>query len=183
MWRFLTDSLGQKRANPQPVSMPFLSCLVLESLLENERHQVIHTHKFLTQHPIIYRNLVWYCHHLEVPSYLPGFIVTSQHSNSRDQLLLTSLPQASEQEFVQLLSRGTCVSICGHGATVHKEKQQVADLYCCSAASSTASRPTISTAPISLLLHETKRHPDVKRQRIDSPSLPHHQEPIDESQQ
>uniref|UniRef100_A0A8C9SBG8 DENN/MADD domain containing 4C n=1 Tax=Scleropages formosus TaxID=113540 RepID=A0A8C9SBG8_SCLFO len=101
------DSVGKNRANPQPISVPFLSPLVLrkelESLLENEGDQVIHTHKFLSQHPIIFWNLVWYFRRLDLPSYLPGLILTSEHCNNGVQLPLTSLSQDSKQVYVQLL--------------------------------------------------------------------------------
>ncbi|NXG34427.1 DEN4C protein, partial [Dromaius novaehollandiae] len=70
-----------KRPNPLPVSVPYLSPLVLrkelESLLENEGEQVIHTSKFINQHPIIFWNLVWYFRRLDLPSNLPGLILTS----------------------------------------------------------------------------------------------------------
>uniref|UniRef100_A0A8C9S0E1 DENN/MADD domain containing 4C n=1 Tax=Scleropages formosus TaxID=113540 RepID=A0A8C9S0E1_SCLFO len=102
-----SDSVGKNRANPQPISVPFLSPLVLrkelESLLENEGDQVIHTHKFLSQHPIIFWNLVWYFRRLDLPSYLPGLILTSEHCNNGVQLPLTSLSQDSKQVYVQLL--------------------------------------------------------------------------------
>ncbi|XP_018615207.1 DENN domain-containing protein 4C-like isoform X2 [Scleropages formosus] len=175
-----SDSVGKNRANPQPISVPFLSPLVLrkelESLLENEGDQVIHTHKFLSQHPIIFWNLVWYFRRLDLPSYLPGLILTSEHCNNGVQLPLTSLSQDSKQVYVQLLwdninlhrepgeplyqlwrnlreKKGLLAP------TDHQETRtllnsiirsiQTNDLY----------------GPISLLLREIKKHPDVKRQR------------------
>uniref|UniRef100_I3K700 DENN domain containing 4C n=1 Tax=Oreochromis niloticus TaxID=8128 RepID=I3K700_ORENI len=102
-----TDGMGTKRPNPKPVSVPYLSPLVLrkelETLLENEGDQVIYTHKFLSQHPIIFWNLVWYFRRLDLPSHLPGLILTSEHCNNGVQLPLTSLPQDSKQVYVQLL--------------------------------------------------------------------------------
>uniref|UniRef100_H3CP04 DENN domain containing 4C n=1 Tax=Tetraodon nigroviridis TaxID=99883 RepID=H3CP04_TETNG len=96
-----------KRANPKPVSVPYLSPLVLrkelETLLENEGDQVIYTHTFLSQHPIIFWNLVWYFRRLDLPSHLPGLALTSEHCNGGVQLPLTSLQQDSKQVFVQLL--------------------------------------------------------------------------------
>uniref|UniRef100_A0A3P9Q4E5 DENN domain containing 4C n=1 Tax=Poecilia reticulata TaxID=8081 RepID=A0A3P9Q4E5_POERE len=90
-----------------PVSVPYLSPLVLrkelETLLENEGDQVIYTHKFLSQHPIIFWNLVWYFRRLDLPSHLPGLILTSEHCNNGVQLPLTSLSQDSKHVFVQLL--------------------------------------------------------------------------------
>ncbi|NXW58839.1 DEN4C protein, partial [Eurystomus gularis] len=89
-----------KRPNPLAVSVPYLSPLVLrkelESLLENEGEQVIHTSKFINQHPIIFWNLVWYFRRLDLPSNLPGLILTSEHCNDGVQLPLTSLAQDSK---------------------------------------------------------------------------------------
>ncbi|KAG9333587.1 hypothetical protein JZ751_011324 [Albula glossodonta] len=102
-----TDATGQKRPNPQPVSVPYLSPLVLrkelESLLENEGDQVVYTHKFLSQHPILFWNLVWYFRRLDLPSNLPGLILTSEHCNNGVQLPLTSLSQDSKQVSIHVL--------------------------------------------------------------------------------
>ncbi|NXG18862.1 DEN4C protein, partial [Grallaria varia] len=96
-----------KRPNPLPVSVPYLSPLVLhkelESLLENEGEQVIHTSKFINQHPIIFWNLVWYFQRLDLPSNLPGLILTSEHCNDGVQLPLTSLAQDSKLVYIHLL--------------------------------------------------------------------------------
>ncbi|XP_010224464.1 PREDICTED: DENN domain-containing protein 4C [Tinamus guttatus] len=97
----------RERPNPLPVSVPYLSPLVLrkelESLLENEGEQVIHTSKFINQHPIIFWNLVWYFRRLDLPSNLPGLILTSEHCNDGVQLPLTSLAQDSKLVYIQLL--------------------------------------------------------------------------------
>uniref|UniRef100_A0A3Q3G2P3 DENN/MADD domain containing 4C n=1 Tax=Labrus bergylta TaxID=56723 RepID=A0A3Q3G2P3_9LABR len=81
-----------------PVSVPYLSPLVLrkelETLLENEGDQVKHSH-FLSQHPIIFWNLVWYFRRLDLPSHLPGLILTSEHCNKG--------VQDSKQVYIQLL--------------------------------------------------------------------------------
>ncbi|RMC19283.1 hypothetical protein DUI87_03890 [Hirundo rustica rustica] len=96
-----------KQCNPAPVSVPYLSPLVLhkelESLLENEGEQVIHTSKFINQHPIIFWNLVWYFQRLDLPSNLPGLILTSEHCNEGMQLPLTSLAQDSKLVYIHLL--------------------------------------------------------------------------------
>ncbi|KAL1776424.1 DENN domain-containing protein 4C isoform X2 [Sigmodon hispidus] len=100
------DHLG-KKPNPPPVSVPYLSPLVLrkelESLLENEGYQVIHTSSFINQHPIIFWNLVWYFRRLDLPSNLPGLILTSEHCNEGVQLPLSSLSQDSKLVYIQLL--------------------------------------------------------------------------------
>ncbi|XP_020646037.3 DENN domain-containing protein 4C isoform X2 [Pogona vitticeps] len=97
-----------KMANPLPVSVPYLSPLVLrkelESLLENEGEQVIHTSTFINQHPIIFWNLVWYFRRLDLPSNLPGLILTSEHCNKGVQLPpYFSLSQDSKLVYIQLL--------------------------------------------------------------------------------
>ncbi|KAM8882108.1 DENN domain-containing protein 4C isoform 1-T1 [Synchiropus picturatus] len=103
----VSDGMGAKRPNPKPVSVPYLSPLVLrkelETLLENEGDQVIYTHKFLSQHPIIFWNLVWYFRRLDLPTHLPGLILTSEHCNNGISLPLTSLSQDSKQVYIQLL--------------------------------------------------------------------------------
>uniref|UniRef100_UPI003AAF386A DENN domain-containing protein 4C isoform X3 n=1 Tax=Centroberyx gerrardi TaxID=166262 RepID=UPI003AAF386A len=177
----VSDGMGAKRPNPKPVSVPYLSPLVLrkelETLLENEGDQVIYTHKFLSQHPIIFWNLVWYFRRLDLPSHLPGLILTSEHCNNGVQLPLTSLSQDSKQVYIQLLwdninlhqdlgdplyllwrtlleKKGTLAP------TDHQETRtllntivrniQTNDVY----------------GPINLLIREAKRRPDgVKRQR------------------
>ncbi|KAJ1218481.1 hypothetical protein NDU88_006060 [Pleurodeles waltl] len=97
----------EKRHNPLPVSVPYLSPLVLhkelESLLENEGDHVIHSSTFINQHPIIFWNLVWYFRRLDLPSNLPGLILTSEHCNGGVQLPQTSLSQDSKLVYVQLL--------------------------------------------------------------------------------
>ncbi|KAL4641559.1 DENN domain-containing protein 4C-like isoform X1 [Arapaima gigas] len=174
------DSLGHKRANPQPISVPFLSPLVLrkelESLLENEGDQVMHTHKFLSQHPIIFWNLVWYFRRLDLPSYLPGLILTSEHCNNGEQLPLTSLAQDTKQVFVQLL---------WDNINLHREPSE--PLYqlwrnlrekkgLLTSTDQQETRTLLNSiirsiqtndlyGPISLLLREIKRRPDIKRQR------------------
>uniref|UniRef100_A0A8B9RHT8 DENN domain containing 4C n=1 Tax=Astyanax mexicanus TaxID=7994 RepID=A0A8B9RHT8_ASTMX len=171
----VVDTLGQKRPNPKPVSVPYLSPLVLrkelETLLENEGDQVIYTQKFLSQHPIIFWNLVWYFRRLDLPSILPGLILTSEHCNNG-----TSLPQDSKLVYVQLLWDNvnlhqepteplyqrwrTFLQMKGSLApTDHQEIRtllnsivrsiQTNDVY----------------GPINLLLREIKRHPELKRQR------------------
>ncbi|XP_028330042.1 DENN domain-containing protein 4C isoform X2 [Gouania willdenowi] len=103
----VSDGMGAKRPNPKPLSVPYLSPLVLrkelETLLENEGDQVIYTHKFLSQHPIIFWNLVWYFRRLDLPTHLPGLILTSEHCNNGVQLPVASLSQDSKQVYVQLL--------------------------------------------------------------------------------
>uniref|UniRef100_A0A4W3ID56 DENN domain containing 4C n=1 Tax=Callorhinchus milii TaxID=7868 RepID=A0A4W3ID56_CALMI len=103
-----TDTVGLgNRPNPTPVSVPYLSPLVLrkelESLLENEGDQVIHNSTFINQHPIIFWNLVWYFRRLDLPSNLPDLILTSEHCNRGLQIPQSSFPQDSKLVYIQLL--------------------------------------------------------------------------------
>uniref|UniRef100_A0A8C9TEZ8 DENN domain containing 4C n=1 Tax=Scleropages formosus TaxID=113540 RepID=A0A8C9TEZ8_SCLFO len=174
------DSLGQRRPNPLPVSVPYLSPLVLrkelESLLENEGDQVIYTHKFLSQHPIIFWNLVWYFRRLDLPSYLPGLIMTSEHCNNGVQLPLTSLSQDSKLVYVQLLwdninlHQEPSEPLYQMWRTLLGKKEQLAptDFQETRSLLNSIVRNIQSndvTKPIELLLQEVKKHPEAKRQR------------------
>uniref|UniRef100_A0A8C3NR58 DENN domain containing 4C n=1 Tax=Cyanoderma ruficeps TaxID=181631 RepID=A0A8C3NR58_9PASS len=169
-----------KQRNPAPVSVPYLSPLVLhkelESLLENEGEQVIHTSKFINQHPIIFWNLVWYFQRLDLPSNLPGLILTSEHCNEGVQLPLTSLAQDSKLVYIHLL---------WDNINLHQEPGEPLyiswrNLNCSEKKPSTLAEDQQATntlleniklsiqhndviKPINLLLQKVK--PDVKRQR------------------
>lgn len=173
--------MGTKRPNPKPVSVPYLSPLVLrkelETLMENEGDQVIYTHKFLSQHPIIFWNLVWYFRRLDLPTHLPGLILTSGHCNNGVQLPLTSLSQDSKQVYVQLL---------WDNINLHKEPEEPLYLLWRTFMEKKGTlaptdhqeiRTLLNTivrniqtndvyGPINLLIREIKRRPEgVKRQR------------------
>uniref|UniRef100_A0AAQ5ZE57 UDENN domain-containing protein n=1 Tax=Amphiprion ocellaris TaxID=80972 RepID=A0AAQ5ZE57_AMPOC len=185
----VSDGMGTRRPNPKPVSVPYLSPLVLrkelETLLENEGDQVIYTHKFLSQHPIIFWNLVWYFRRLDLPTHLPGLILTSEHCNNGVQLPLTTLSQDSKQVYVQLL---------WDNINLHKEPgdplyQLWRTFSECATQSYMEKKGTLAPTdhqeirtllntivrniqtndvygPINLLIREIKRRPDgVKRQR------------------
>ncbi|XP_036372451.1 DENN domain-containing protein 4C-like [Megalops cyprinoides] len=175
-----TDTLGQKRPNPKPVSVPYLSPLVLrkelETLLENEGEQVIYTHKFLSQHPIIFWNLVWYFRRLDLPSNLPGLILTSEHCNNGVQLPQTSLPQDSKQVYVQLLWDNINLHqepgeplylqwrtfLQKKGFLAPTDYQEIRSLLNGIVRSI---QDNDVKAPIDLLLKEVKKNPNAKRQR------------------
>lgn len=78
--------------SPEPVTVPYLSPLVLwkelESLLENEGDPVITEADMVDHHPIIYWNLIWYFRRLDLPSNLPGLVLTSEHCNRDSQVRL-----------------------------------------------------------------------------------------------
>lgn len=75
---------------PEPITVPYLSPLVvwkeLESLLENEGDHVITVAEFVDHHPIVFWNLVWYFRRLDLPSSLPGLILSSEHCNKNSKV-------------------------------------------------------------------------------------------------
>ncbi|XP_030614313.1 C-myc promoter-binding protein-like isoform X5 [Archocentrus centrarchus] len=93
--------------NPEPVTVPYLSPLVLwkelESLLENEGDPVITEADLVDHHPIIYWNLVWYFRRLDLPSNLPGLILTSEHCNRDSQIPRHWMSEDSKHVLIQIL--------------------------------------------------------------------------------
>ncbi|XP_061619894.1 DENN domain-containing protein 4C isoform X3 [Phyllopteryx taeniolatus] len=176
-----SEAMASEKPNPKPVSVPYLSPLVLrkelETLLENEGDQVIYTHKFLSQHPIIFWNLVWYFRRLDLPTHLPGLILTSEHCNNGVQLPLTSLPQDSKQVYIQILwdninihqEAGDPLYLLWRTLLEKKETLAPTDHQEIRTLLNTIVR-NIQTndvyGPINLLIRESKRRPeDFKRQR------------------
>lgn len=90
-WSVRNDAPALAQASsPDPVTVPYLSPLVLwkelESLLVNEGDQAISSPSVVDQHPIVFWNLVWYFRRLELPSNLPALILASQHCSHGDQV-------------------------------------------------------------------------------------------------
>uniref|UniRef100_A0A8C6KY18 DENN domain containing 4A n=1 Tax=Nothobranchius furzeri TaxID=105023 RepID=A0A8C6KY18_NOTFU len=90
-----------------PVTVPYLSPLVLwkelESLLENEGDPVISEANMVDHHPIIYWNLVWYFRRLDLPSNLPGLILSSEHCNRDSQVPRHWMSEDSKHVLIQIL--------------------------------------------------------------------------------
>ncbi|XP_056137152.1 C-myc promoter-binding protein [Lampris incognitus] len=82
-------ALSMPASPPAPVTVPYLSPLVLwkelESLLVNEGDQALSSPSIVDQHPIVFWNLVWYFRRLDLPSNLPALILASQHCSHTDQ--------------------------------------------------------------------------------------------------
>ncbi|XP_040053407.2 C-myc promoter-binding protein isoform X1 [Gasterosteus aculeatus] len=104
-----TDPLNMewRLHHPEPVTVPYLSPLVLwkelESLLENEGDPVITEADVVDQHPIIYWNLVWYFRRLDLPSNLPGLMLTSEHCNRDSQVPRHWMSEDSKHVLIQML--------------------------------------------------------------------------------
>ncbi|KAJ8333654.1 hypothetical protein SKAU_G00409730 [Synaphobranchus kaupii] len=100
-------NLDWRLHNPDPVTVPYLSPLVLwkelESLLENEGDQVITAYGIVDQHPIVFWNLVWYFRRLNLPSNLPGLVLTSDHCNRGSQIPRHWMSEDSKHVLIQIL--------------------------------------------------------------------------------
>ncbi|XP_074862509.1 C-myc promoter-binding protein isoform X2 [Carettochelys insculpta] len=104
-----TDSLGLEwhLCSPDPITVPYLSPLVLwkelESLLENEGDHVITVADFVDHHPIVFWNLVWYFRRLDLPSNLPGLILSSEHCNKNSKIPRNCMSEDSKYVLIQML--------------------------------------------------------------------------------
>ncbi|XP_040270219.1 C-myc promoter-binding protein isoform X1 [Bufo bufo] len=101
------DSLDWRMSHPEPITVPYLSPLVvwkeLESLLENEGDPAITVPGFVDHHPIVFWNLVWYFRRLDLPSNLPGLILSSEHCNRHTKIPRTSMSEDSKHILIQVL--------------------------------------------------------------------------------
>ncbi|EMP36013.1 C-myc promoter-binding protein [Chelonia mydas] len=104
-----TESLGLewRLCSPDPITVPYLSPLVvwkeLESLLENEGDRVITVADFVDHHPIVFWNLVWYFRRLDLPSNLPGLILSSEHCNKNSKIPRNCMSEDSKYVLIQML--------------------------------------------------------------------------------
>ncbi|XP_078386279.1 C-myc promoter-binding protein isoform X1 [Cetorhinus maximus] len=104
-----TDPLGfeWQLPNPDPITVPYLSPLVLwkelESLLENEGDQVISMATFVDHHPIVFWNLVWYFRRIDLPTNLPGLVLTSEHCNKGVTIPRSWMSEDSKHVLIQML--------------------------------------------------------------------------------
>ncbi|KAI5098180.1 C-myc promoter-binding protein isoform X3 [Silurus meridionalis] len=105
-----TESVS-KCASTEPITVPYLSPLVLwkelESLLENEGEQVISSPAIVDHHPIVFWNLVWFFRRLELPSSLPALLLSSMHCSQNMQIdpqpLQSSASEDSKNVLIQIL--------------------------------------------------------------------------------
>uniref|UniRef100_A0A8D2LUP6 DENN domain containing 4A n=1 Tax=Varanus komodoensis TaxID=61221 RepID=A0A8D2LUP6_VARKO len=103
------DSLGLewRLPSPEPITVPYLSPLVvwkeLESLLENEGDHAITVADFVDHHPIVFWNLVWYFRRLDLPSNLPGLILSSEHCNKNSKIPRNCILEDSKYVLIQML--------------------------------------------------------------------------------
>ena len=73
----------------EPVSVPYLSPLVLrkelETVIGREGDLCLTRCTFVDEHPIIYWNLLYFFKRLQVDSHLPGFVLAASVTNSSEQ--------------------------------------------------------------------------------------------------
>ncbi|XP_016411455.1 C-myc promoter-binding protein-like [Sinocyclocheilus rhinocerous] len=105
------DATGNLSSNgkkdPEPVTVPYLSPLVLwkelESLLVNEGDQAISSAAIVDHHPIVFWNLVWFFRRLDLPSSLPGLYLSSKHHCRDSQPLQSCASEDSKNVLVQIV--------------------------------------------------------------------------------
>uniref|UniRef100_A0A8C9EWC3 DENN domain containing 4A n=1 Tax=Pavo cristatus TaxID=9049 RepID=A0A8C9EWC3_PAVCR len=109
VWEDLSDPLGLdwRLPSPDPITVPYLSPLVvwkeLETLLENEGDHAITVADFVDHHPIVFWNLVWYFRRLDLPSNLPGLILSSEHCNKNSKIPRNCMSEDSKYVLIQML--------------------------------------------------------------------------------
>ncbi|TRY87122.1 hypothetical protein DNTS_008183 [Danionella cerebrum] len=98
---------NEDKKAPEPVTVPYLSPLVLwkelESLLVNEGDQVISSSAIVDHHPIVFWNLVWFFRRLELASSLPGLYLSSKHYCRDVSVLESCASEDSKNVLVQIL--------------------------------------------------------------------------------
>ncbi|XP_076847133.1 C-myc promoter-binding protein isoform X2 [Brachyhypopomus gauderio] len=99
-----TDTLSR---SSEQVTVHYLSPLVLwkelESLLENEGEQALSSAAIVDHHPIVFWNLVWFFRRLDLPSSLPGLILSSKHCSLDEQAPQCTASEDSKNVLVQIL--------------------------------------------------------------------------------
>ncbi|XP_013393388.1 C-myc promoter-binding protein [Lingula anatina] len=79
----------ESKPEEEPIRVPYLSPLVLRKELENvlgsEGDLSLSRDEFLDEHPIIFWNMVWYFKRLDVPSHMPGYIMTAKSINKEKE--------------------------------------------------------------------------------------------------
>uniref|UniRef100_A0A8D2LU09 DENN domain containing 4A n=1 Tax=Varanus komodoensis TaxID=61221 RepID=A0A8D2LU09_VARKO len=163
------DSLGLewRLPSPEPITVPYLSPLVvwkeLESLLENEGDHAITVADFVDHHPIVFWNLVWYFRRLDLPSNLPGLILSSEHCNKNSKIPRNCILEDSKYVLIQML---------WDNMKLHKDPGQ--PLYILWNAQSKLSvlRSMVKSikmndvyGPMSQILERLNKCPQIKRQR------------------
>ena len=66
----------------EPFTVPYLCPIILrkeiESVLEDEGDSSLLNSEFVEEHPILYWNLIWYFHRINLPTHLPGLYISTK---------------------------------------------------------------------------------------------------------
>ncbi|XP_042231515.1 DENN domain-containing protein Crag-like isoform X5 [Homarus americanus] len=97
---YVGSQLQKKGVRCEPITVPYLSPLVLrkelETVLGHEGDTCLTDAAFTDHHPILYWNLLWYFCRLRVPSHLPGLCLSAT-TVTRDRVLHPSWEGADWQ--------------------------------------------------------------------------------------
>jgi len=81
-------SILKKPVELDPISVPYLSPLVLRKEMENvldlDGEPCLSRPEFVDEHPILFWNLVWYFKRISVPSHMLGFLMTASSINGNN---------------------------------------------------------------------------------------------------
>ncbi|UXI19338.1 E3 ubiquitin-protein ligase [Sarcoptes scabiei] len=74
----------------EPISVPYLSPLVLrkefENILNTETYSTLMRSQFVDDHPIVYWNLIWYFDRLNLPTHITGLALVASTLNSAQMI-------------------------------------------------------------------------------------------------
>ncbi|XP_078592156.1 C-myc promoter-binding protein-like isoform X7 [Branchiostoma floridae x Branchiostoma japonicum] len=112
-------AVAAQRPQPDPITVPYLSPLVLrkevENVLESEGDSSLTRPDFVDQHPIIYWNLVWYFRRLDVPSNLIGLVLSAE---------ITTKAAEIPKQWLSADSKHVCVKVLWDNINLHEEPGQ-----------------------------------------------------------
>ncbi|XP_019625395.1 PREDICTED: C-myc promoter-binding protein-like [Branchiostoma belcheri] len=112
-------AVASQRPQPDPITVPYLSPLVLrkevENVLESEGDGSLTRADFVDQHPIIYWNLVWYFRRLDVPSNLIGLVLSAE---------ITTKAAEIPKQWLSADSKHVCVKVLWDNINLHEEPGQ-----------------------------------------------------------
>lgn len=90
----------------EPISVPYLSPLVLrkefENILNREGYNCLIKSQFVDDHPIVYWNLLWYFTRLNLPSHIPGLALIASSLNTPEIISVILINLLSNYQYIIL---------------------------------------------------------------------------------
>ncbi|KAG1687292.1 C-myc promoter-binding protein [Nymphon striatum] len=112
----INESTSARVISHDPVTVPYLSPLVLrkeiENVLEQERDLCFTKPQFVDEHPIIYWNMIWVFWRIGVPTHMTGLCLNSKFLSTEQEI-----PPA----WVNADSRNVVVHCCWDNPALHEE--------------------------------------------------------------